>query len=153
MVISIALTNEQLKKKTLMDFKFRKNIDGQPTAKFSMEHEAIGRWLTEEISNNKSKIVQILTLIEQFDQGSIAFKEIIGTEFQLSISHTGVEIKALNLEAYYTNSGMDNFNNNEFSGNDDDRSEDAELYNKESYAECGLHDFKIALLSWQEYID
>ncbi|NOQ80117.1 MAG: hypothetical protein GQ546_12045 [Gammaproteobacteria bacterium] len=132
-----------------MDFKFRKNIDGQPTAKFSMEHEAIGRWLTEEISNNKSKIVQILTLIEQFEQGSIAFKEIIGTEFQLSISHIGVEIKALNLEADY----MDNFNNNEFSGNDDDRSEDAELYDKESYAECGLHDFKIALLSWQEYIN
>ena len=132
-----------------MDFKFRKNIDGQPTAKFSMEHEAIGRWLTEEIGNNKSKIVQILTLIEQFEQGSIAFKEIIGTEFQLSISHIGVEIKALNLEADY----MDNFNNNEFSGNDDDRSEDAELYDKESYAECCLHDFKIALLSWQECIN
>ena len=149
MVTSIALTNEQLKKKTLMDFVFRKNIDGQPTAKFSMEHEAIGRWLTEEISNNKSKIMKILTLIEQFEQGSIAFKEIIGTEFQLSISHIGVEIKALNLEADY----MDNFNNNEFSGNDDDRSEDAELYDKESYAECGLLDFKIALLSWQKYIN
>ena len=119
----------------------------------SMEHEAIGRWLTDEISNNKSKTVQILTLIEQFEQGSITFKEIIGTEFQLSISHIGVEIKALNLEAYYTNSGMDNFNYNEFSGNDDDRSEDVELYDKESYAECGLHDFKIALLSWQEYIN
>ncbi len=136
-----------------MDFEFRKNIDGQPTAKFSMEHEAIGLWLSEEISNNKSKIVQILTLIEQFEQGSIAFKEIIGTEFQLSISYIGVEIKALNLEAYCTNSGMDNFNNNEFSENDDDCSEDAELYDKGSYAECGLHDFKIALLSWQEYIN
>ena len=77
-----------------------------------MEHEAIGRRLTEEISNNKSKIVQILTLIEQFEQGSIVFKEIIGTDFQLSISHIGVEIKALNLEADY----IDNFNNNEFSG-------------------------------------
>jgi uncharacterized protein YacL (UPF0231 family) len=48
---------------------------------------------------------------------------------------------------------MDNFNNNEFSENDDDRSENAEFYDKESYAECGLHDFKIALLSWQEYIN
>jgi uncharacterized protein YacL (UPF0231 family) len=131
-----------------MDFEFKKNINGQPTAKFSMEHEAIGRWLSEEISNNQSKLVQILTLIEQFEQGNIAFKEIIGTEFQLSISHSGVEIKALNLEAAY----FDNFNHNTFSG-DDDHSEEMELYDKESYAECGLHDFKIVLLSWQEYIN
>ncbi len=48
---------------------------------------------------------------------------------------------------------MDNLISNEFSDNDDEHSEDAEVYDKESYAECGLHDFKIVLLSWQAYIN
>lgn len=131
-----------------MDFEFRKDIYGQPIAKFSMEHEVIGRWLSNEISDNKTKILKILMLIGQFEQGSIAFKEIIGTEFQLSMSHTGIEIKALNLETDF----MDDFSHNMLSGNDE-HLENGEIYDKESYAECGLLDFKIALLSWQEYIN
>ena len=47
---------------------------------------------------------------------------------------------------------MDNFNSNDCGANDDERSEDGELYDKESYAECGLVDLKLALLSWQDYI-
>ena len=131
-----------------MDFEYKKDIYGQPVARFSMEHEVIGRWLTEEIGNNRPKIQQILTLIQQFELGSIGFKEITGLEFQLSISHIGVEIKALNLDMEF----IDNFNSDDYGDNDDEQAEDGELYDKESYAECGLVDLKLALLSWQDYI-
>lgn len=143
-----------------MDYEFRKNIYAQPIAKFSMEHEVIGRWLSEEISDNSSKIEQILILIQQFEQGSLGFKELIGAEFQVNFSHTGVEIKALHFDADF----MDDINNT-FSENYDEPLEDenflenkelldnTELYNKESYAECGLLELKQALLSWLEYIN
>ena len=129
-----------------MDFKFKKNIYGQSTAIFSMEHEVIGRWLNDEIYENQPKISEILILIEKLEQGRIGFKEIIGSEFQLSMSHTGVEIKALSLDADYPD-----FNDN--SCESDEPFEYGELYDKESYAECGLLDFKLVLLSWQEYIN
>ncbi|MGL5951971.1 MAG: YacL family protein, partial [Providencia rustigianii] len=37
-----------------MDYQFLKDITGSITAKFSMDHEAIGYWLNEEIKNDLS---------------------------------------------------------------------------------------------------
>ena len=132
-----------------MEFEFKRSVCGQPTAKFSMEHEVIGRWLTDELSENRPKIKEILLLIQKFEQGSIGYKEIVGLEFQLNMSHNGVEIKVLNLEVDF----MDNYNNEPLNESYDERLEDGEFYNKESYAECGLLDLKLVLLSWQEYIN
>ncbi len=35
-----------------MDYEFQNNYLGRPMAKFAMVHEAIGKWFTEDMSND-----------------------------------------------------------------------------------------------------
>lgn len=119
-----------------MDYQFKKDLYGQPIAKFSMGHEAIGRWLSDELSNNQPIIQKLIDLISQIENGRVGFREINGAEFQLSISLSGVEVGPLESEHIEDNSLLQDHN----------------LYEGESIAECGLFDFKEVLLSWQEFV-
>ncbi len=119
-----------------MDFQFKKDILGQPVASFSMGHETIGRWLTDELGSNPKNTQNLINLISNIEQSLIGFREITGSELQLSLSLNGVEVSALDTEF----------------DSQDDFHEDTNLYEGESFSECGLLDFKQAVLSWLEYI-
>lgn len=124
-----------------MDYQFRKDLYGQPIAKFSMGHEAIGRWLSDELSNNQLAVQRLIDVISQIEKGHIGFREFNGAEFQLTICITGVEISPLedgSLEDHILE--------------DNSILQDSNLYEGESFSQCGLSDFKEVLVSWKDFV-
>lgn len=125
-----------------MDFKFFINEQLQPEAKFSMGHEAIGRWLSEELRENRDAIEALLQTITKIEKNDIQKKTIEGKEFILRIDRDEVEIIALVLDG-------DAPSDEDIQ---DDIPEDTNLYNEEMRSECGLPDFKYAVESWLVFI-
>lgn len=121
-----------------MDYEFKQDIYGNPLAKFSMGHEALGRWFSDELQN-QADISKLLVLIEKVESKESFQHNIQGTEFELSISGIGIEVTAL-----FDESSLDDA---------DILLEDAGQYDDESYSQCGLQDFKEALLSWKEFVE
>lgn len=119
-----------------MDYDFKKNYLGQHIAKFSMGHEAFGRWFSEELSNNLSLINSILDYLSKVESGALVSKTVTGTEFELEIEASQISVRALSLDCFF----------------DDELPEDAELFDHELTSDCGLPDFKEALISWSEFI-
>ena len=116
-----------------MDYQFKINMDGLAEARFSMGHEAIGRWFSEELATNQNKIQQLLDMVTQVEQQLRQNTHQIGHELELHISREQVQISALEFDP------------------DIELPEDMEQYEHESNAECGLPDFKVVLQAWQEY--
>lgn len=101
-----------------------------------MGHEAVGRWLSDELGKNLGRAEALLETITQIEQGQIGFREIIGSELKLNLSLNNVEIEALTTCEI----------------SDTALQEDNSLYESESFSECGLLDFKNVLLSWIDFI-
>lgn len=115
-----------------MDYEYRYNSQNQPVAEFSMGHEAIGRWITDELGASSAKIQELLGVIEAIENTQLAQKTIFGRELTLSLSQEDVEITA----AFDT---------------DEELPEDTNLSEDESTASCGLPDFKQAVEEWLEF--
>lgn len=120
-----------------MDYEFTFDDVGRPFAKFSMGAEAIGRWLSEELASDDQMLHQLLAIIEQLQQRIISHHQVAGVEFLLRMHQDEVEVIALVLDVDM----------------DDELPEDTQLYDEESYAGCGLADFKQVLLSWHAFIN
>ncbi len=119
-----------------MDFEFTYDEYRQPVARFSLGHEALGRWFSQELCSSRRRIEDLLDIIQQFEINRCGNHQILGSEFQLVVNHDEIEVIALALDF----------------DPDGELPEDTSLYNEESYAECGLQDFKQALLSWQAFV-
>ncbi|WP_028471057.1 YacL family protein [Neptunomonas japonica] len=119
-----------------MDYEFSIDELGRPRAKFSMGAEAVGRWFSEELSDDLQQINQLIELVETLERDEISNYQQSGKEFQLRLNRNEIEVVALVL-------GLDI---------DEELPEDTNLYDVESYAGCGLPDFKQALLSWQSFV-
>lgn len=119
-----------------MDYDFTIDEQLSPVAQFSIGHEAIGLWFTEELSNNKRAIAELLDMIRQLEQHTIFQYHTQGKTFQLRLNTEQAEVIALALEIDI----------------DEELPEQTELYDQESYAECGISDFKQALLDWEFFI-
>ena len=122
-----------------MDYQFRHDIYGLPIAKFSMGHEAIGQWLSDELGENRLKTNELINIISQIECGDIGFKEIKGSQLLLSLNLINAEVEAL--ESDYIE---DDFTQ---SSDDIDQLHDCELK-----AECGISDFKLAIIDWLDFI-
>jgi uncharacterized protein YacL (UPF0231 family) len=120
-----------------MDYQFKTDLYGQPSAKFSMGHEAIARWLSDELSSNQNAVRKLIDLITEIENGEVGFREFNGTEFQLTINLSGIQVNPL--EGSFDQ--------------DDFLLEDNNIYEGESFAECGLTDFKEVLTAWLEFIE
>ncbi|MCR8923222.1 YacL family protein [Dasania sp. GY-MA-18] len=120
-----------------MDYEFTLDEYDRPIAEFSSGFEALGRWLSEEVSNDEQQIEELLDIITQLEQKRINSRQLFGRDAQLTLSHNEVEAIALALteDSSY------------------ELPEDTQLYNDESEASCGLLDFKEAVLAWQQFIN
>ena len=118
-----------------MDYEFFLDEVGEPEAKFSAGSEAIGRWFTEELANHSSRIDDVLAIIVQCETRDIERREWVGAQFILTVSRDEVSVvgRALDID-------------------DDELPENTNYYDQEHHAECGLEDFKQALLSWRLYV-
>lgn len=119
-----------------MDYEFSYDETNQPIARFSLGHEAVGRWFTEELGSDQQAITKLLETVRHAEQNRLNRLHVQGSEFQLRIEQNEVEVVALAFDIDV----------------DEPIPEDTSLYDAESYAECGLQDFKQALLSWQMFI-
>ncbi|MBM7071306.1 YacL family protein [Shewanella sp. 202IG2-18] len=121
-----------------MDFEFRRNtLDDGVVAIFSMEHQVLGRWFTEELSNDKVKLADVKSALESVCSKHIQEWRSVGREISLEINSEQVTVfeNSLNL---------------------DDELEELEqgfnLYSAESFAYCGFEDFQNVLESFEDFI-
>ncbi|MBO1271863.1 YacL family protein [Shewanella sp. 4t3-1-2LB] len=121
-----------------MDYEFRRNpITGLPLAIFSMEHEVLGRWFSEELAEDQTLCEQLHTAIVALQQGKLQEWRWVGHDLTLEMDSEQVRVFANIL-------------------GDENPVETAEeglsLYDAESAADCGLEDFQTALNSWCDYL-
>ena len=121
-----------------MDYEFYHDDKNEPFAEFSMGHEAIARWINQEIGNNQDKATALLNTIEQLNSGKLPKYEQRGKELKLRIKNSEVSIIDC----------IDNHHDKL----DEDLRNGTSFYGQETNSECGLEDFKAALESWLEYI-
>ncbi len=119
-----------------MDYDFSFDEYDKPVAEFSMGHEAMGSWFSDELGANLQRIEEICDIIDQLINRRIQQRLIEGTEYQLKLGQEDAEVRSSSLDLDI----------------DEELPEDTNLYDEESFSECGLEDFQQALISWQEFI-
>ncbi|MFT4650604.1 MAG: hypothetical protein ACI9FB_004231 [Candidatus Azotimanducaceae bacterium] len=119
-----------------MDYEFENNYLGRPSAKFSMGHEAFGRWFTEDLSNDIVLVDQILSSIAQIEDKAIGRKTFRGNAFELTVELEQASVRNLWLDYE----------------SEEELGDDLELFDQELMSDCGLTDFKDTLVSWREFI-
>lgn len=119
-----------------MDYEFTIDEQYQAVAQFSIGHEAIGLWFTEELRKDKQSIAELLDIIRQLEQRKVMHHNSQGRTFQLRLSTEQAEVVALALDIDI----------------DEELPENTEFYDQESYAECGINDFKQAVLDWEQFV-
>lgn len=119
-----------------VDYDFSFDEYDKPVAEFSMGHEAMGSWFTDELGTNQQRIEELLDIIDQLINHRIEQRLIEGTEYQLRLNQEDAEVRALSLDIDI----------------DEELPENTNLYDEESFSECGLEDFQQVLISWHEFI-
>ena len=117
-----------------MDYDFSFDQYGQPLAEFSMDHELVGQWFTDEIGQDIDKCNQLIHAIESI--------EVQAKEEQIFQGRNLVLTLTLDEAIFHGEASM---------------TEDAELTELgltelEEHAGCGLTDFKTAVLDWAAFI-
>ncbi len=119
-----------------MDYEFSFDEYDKPIAEFSMGHEALGSWFTEELGADHQRIEELIEIIDQLINRRIEQRQIEGREYQLKLNQQDAEVRSASLDIDI----------------DDELPEDTNPYDEESFSECGLEDFQQVLKSWQEFI-
>lgn len=118
-----------------MEYEFSQDFTG-PEARFSMGHEALGYWLTQEVGDRADKISSLFKALDNLTQGTAWDFEMEGFEYYLMLSRDDASVKAHSLNA----------------GDEADLEEDMDFYDAESSARCGLEDFSSLLKDWAEFV-
>lgn len=117
-----------------MEYQFFQDITGEISAKFSMDHEAIGHWLNEEVKGDLSLLDEIeanYALIK----GSEKQWELIGHEYTLLLDDEEVMIRANQLA--FETEGLE---------------EGMSYYDNESVAFCGIDDLISMLNEYRRFV-
>jgi uncharacterized protein YacL (UPF0231 family) len=119
-----------------VDYAFENNYLGHPSAKFSMGHEAFGRWFTEDLSNDTILVDKILSSISQIENKTIDRENFRGKVFELTVELEQASVRALSLDH----------------DSEEELGDNLALFDQELMSDCGLTDFKETLVSWREFI-
>ncbi len=123
-----------------MEYDFLRNtITGTAFARFSMDHEALGFWLSEELGDNAEKHVEICQHIEKIQASQLSDWRLVGKALSIELDREQARI----------------FANNIAEGDSDDveMDESMSFYDGESEAFCGLEDFYDVLINWRKFLD
>jgi uncharacterized protein YacL (UPF0231 family) len=121
-----------------MEYQFRRNrLEGTVFAEFSMDHEVLGRWFAEELGDDKSKTIHILTQIALIKSGTLNHMRDVGGELTIDIDSEQVRVFASVIDFEEEHLLEDSMS----------------LYNAESESYCGLEDFESVLESWLAFIN
>ena len=119
-----------------MEYRFQRDYLGNPVAQLSTEHEALGRWLNEELGQNTNKIKQLLCTVTELEQQKRLEFQLDGDDYRLFLTADSAEVKANLLDSEM----MEDFH------------EDLDYYDCESSSQCGLDDFKHLISAWHDYL-
>jgi len=102
-----------------------------------MGHEALGRWLSEEIGTDPLRLNEVLVAIERLAAGTWHQWRLEGQELSLELSReeAWIEANALRLPADPVT-----------------ETQELTLYDQESVCGCGLEDFSKVLFAWQAFL-
>ncbi|OTA17152.1 hypothetical protein Xvie_01409 [Xenorhabdus vietnamensis] len=117
-----------------MEYEFMQDITGQVTASFSMDHEAIGHWLNEEVKDDLSVLDKITAALQDI-KGSERQWQLSGHEYTLLMSEDEIMVRAnqLQFDTEVIEEGMS-------------------YYDNESLAFCGTDDFIDMLADYREFV-
>lgn len=120
-----------------MEYEFRRNtLDGTVLATFSMDHEVLGRWFSEELAFKPQAIEDIFEAIRLLRASKLNQWRMIGSDLSLELDNEQARVYA-----------------NVIDFEDDvELEESMSMYDSESQAFCGLEDFEQVLKSWQAFI-
>ncbi|KFZ39201.1 hypothetical protein HR45_02075 [Shewanella mangrovi] len=120
-----------------MEYEFRRDmLSGAPWASFSMEHQIMGQWFSEELGNDNALCQQVKGVIDQLQQRKLNDWQLVGGDLTLQMDTEQVRIYAHVMDF----------------DNDAEIEDNMALYDAESEAYCGLEDFEQVLDSWQRFI-
>lgn len=119
-----------------MDYDFKKNtLDGSYHAVFSMGHEALGRWLLEEIGKDFDKMDSVMSQLGALKNSTQEWR-LIGDELTLTLQDNEAIIQANYL----------------FSEDDTELEDNMDFYDEEAMAVCGFEDFAQVLTAWRGFV-
>lgn len=122
-----------------MDYQFFYNERQIPDARFSMDHEALGLWLSDELGANCQKIDEIITAIKSIVAGKTREYTWRGRDFLLQMNREEAEVIDLSL---LNEASLEEI-----------AEQDLDYYDAEQRAMCGLEDFQELLISWRDFLD
>ncbi|OTA21798.1 hypothetical protein Xbed_00045 [Xenorhabdus beddingii] len=117
-----------------MEYEFMQDVTGQVTTSFSMDHEAIGHWLNEEVKGDLTVLDKITVALKDL-KGSERQWQLVGHEYTLLMSEDEIMIRAnqLQFDTEMIEEGMS-------------------YYDNESLAFCGTDDFIVMLADYREFV-
>ncbi|AMG30213.1 hypothetical protein AL542_07320 [Grimontia hollisae] len=120
-----------------MDYEFRRNtLDDSFHAELSMGHEALGRWLMDELGTDHDAIDEVLENLNRvMQQGGEWLRP--GKVFHLQLTQEEALVQA--------NSVMEG-------GEEEMPDVDLHAYEEESVSLCGPEDLLSVLEAWQDFI-
>ncbi|MCC4799602.1 hypothetical protein BCT30_23180 [Enterovibrio norvegicus] len=120
-----------------MDYEFRRNtLDDSFHAELSMGHEALGRWLVDELGTDHSEIDNVLRNLQDVMQQGGEWNR-PGKVFHLQLTQEEALVQANAL----------------LEGTDEEMPEqDFHAYEEESVSLCGPEDLMVLLEAWQDFI-
>ena len=114
-----------------MEFEFFRDLNGGHRASFSMGHEVLGAWLTDDVT--MAEAAELLNIIKQLETEE-------RQEFKKSYSECSL---LLTREEAELSSHSLNF--------ESDLEDGMTYYDDELYAGCGLDDLARVLEQWQDF--
>ncbi|MEH6579272.1 MAG: YacL family protein [Amphritea sp.] len=120
-----------------MDYEFSYDLTGAFCAEFTMGHEALGYWLTNELEDNQTLATSIFNAISQLQTKQRWDYVLEGTEYNLLLSRDDATVRAHALDSSF----------------DDELETDLDFYDDESTASCGLDDFLDILKAWLLFVN
>ncbi|WP_116475112.1 YacL family protein [Zobellella maritima] len=117
-----------------MEFEFLRDLEGRHRARFTMGHEALGQWLTDEV--DPVEAAELLLVIGRIEACELQQFSKTYPEFSLLLTREEAELSAHALAF------------------DTDQMEDGmAYYDDELYAGCGLDDLARVLKQWLKFIE
>lgn len=118
-------------------------ITGEARALFSLEHEVIGPWIEVELGRDKTKLTELITIIDNIARGQSHEVLITGKEYSITVSKEEVSIQ--------TNVSMNGTLNDHGEGLADMLTDEHINLDQNEIAGCGLDDFRALLMSWEQF--
>ena len=132
-----------------MDYHFQRNFSGHPEAQFSMDHEAMGIWFTEELGGNRQQLEHLLHVIDSLEKGMRWEYFDDGNDYRLHLTRERAEVWAALLDTEMEPSAY----GEPSAYRECEEMKELDYYDNESISHCGLDDFKNLLLCWQDFLN